>query len=449
MTHFEIILKEQPSNIFADEVPLETSWLTQMMLLPIHTLLTTNKPLVVGYAILLIFYMLTLGSSLFLSKYIDNYYPLLFWVFIPLGSILWLILSASVCFYNISTTTKVLKSISDEMINPSSHLWIALQSNFMADSGYGAQVEKKELEDWRKRLTADYSFCCPILQNNLRNSKPVSDIGMFTWDGAASASCVDRASIPKAPPSLPSTSAEESLYIPLSSISKLKAAVRHAYNHAVVGKPKVLVVILDDEKMIEDVTEGLSLEGLDVVTYYKPDDRHKCEAFIRNPKGALVTSGLLFSGMEATSVIWVMGTNPLFRKSNIRRVIDKICIISTDLRQMGNVGGFGLTIDPTFARCSLPWPSILSRCKARQCEGRIFCNSCVQVCLPSEGRGHGSRWDWLPTVRHWLLLPLTNPCSCSAMIQCKLEDENCFNQDLWIYACFVLVFLALIPTIFC
>ena len=129
-------------------------------------------------------------------------------------------------------------------------------------------------------LSAKNLFHCPILRHNLRNSKAVSDINFYTCDGAIYSESVDIASIPKAPPSLSPSVSEESLCIPLSSISKLKDAVSYAYNHEVFGKPKVVVVILDDEKLLDDVVAGLSLTGLDVVTYYKAKDREKCENFL-------------------------------------------------------------------------------------------------------------------------------------------------------------------------
>ena len=169
----------------------------------------------------------------------------------------------------------------------------------------------------------------------------------------------------------------------------------------------MLVVILDDEKLLDDVVAGLSLTGSDVITYYKPEGRDKCKEFLRNPKGALVTSGLLYSGMEAAPVIWVRGASPLFIKSNTRRVIDKICIICTDLRQIGSAWGYNLRMDSAFAQCSLPWSSILSTKLISQWKGRSVCNSCREVCHVSAGNGPGLEWDWVQTVLH-LVLPFSN-----------------------------------------
>ena len=428
-----------------DEAPLETSWISQLKLLPISILLNMDKPLIVGYVKLLAFYIVSFTSCLIFSNYIESYVPLKFWLFNLFGSIQWIRMSALERCCNISKTTDILKSIAEQLNDSFSYLWIALQSNFLNDFGYGVQITRKDVEDCRKMLFAEDTYHCPILRHNLRNSEPISDIKFVTWDGAGSARSVDIASIPKAPPSLSPTPTNESLYIPLSSISKLKLAVSYAYNHEAFGKPKVLVVILDDKKMLPDVVAGLSQTGLDVVTYFKPEDRDKCENFLRNPKGALVTSGILFSGMEAASAIWVRGANPLFFNSNTRRVIDKICIICTDLRQVGKAWGYGLKVDPTFAQCSLPWPSILSKCNLSQCKGRPVCNSCQQVCHVSAGHEHGNHgieWDWVQTVLHWVL-PFTNQCSCDALGECKLTGQTFLDQtrsmDVWFFALFTIL----------
>ena len=435
LTDFEILQKMKPSNIFVDEAPLETSWLPQMMLLPVYTLIAMNKPLTDSLVKLLFFYLFSSISCLFFSKIIDNYYPLLFWLFIISGSLLWLGMSAiifySQCLHKLSKTTNVLKSVVDQLNNSSSSfLWIALQSNLFNENGCGIQVQKKDMEDWRKILTASHRFCCPMLRHNLRNSKAATDLHFNTFIGTSTTvpRSVDIASIPKAPPSLSPTATENSLYIPLSSSSKLKDAVAHAYNHQVFGKPKAVIVILEDENLLDDVVAGLSQTGLDVITYYTPGDRDKCEAFLRNPKGALVSNGLLLSGMEAACVIWVRGPNPTNSNSNTRRAIDKMCIICTDLRQMGQAWSYGGTMimDPTFLSCSAPWPSWFSRCRDKKCKcktpKRIMCNSCVQACS-----NHSVGWDWAQSVFHWVLF-FRNPCSCNALGECKLVDKTSLKE---------------------
>ena len=269
MTYFEFLSKEKPSNIFVDEAPLEISWLAHIKLLPMSTLFTMNQPLIVGIVKLVALYIISFPPCLIFSNFMESYYPIISWLFILLGSIQWLIMSASEGSYSVSKTTDVLKSIADQLSDSSSFLWIALQSNYLHDYGnLRSQITKKDIKECRKMLAGKNLFHCPILRRNLRNSKAVSDINFYTCDGAIYSESVDMASIPKAPPSLSSSESEEWLYIPLSSISKLKDAVSYAYNHKVFGKPKVVVVILDDEKLLDDVVAGLSLTGLEVVTYY-------------------------------------------------------------------------------------------------------------------------------------------------------------------------------------
>ena len=186
-THFKNFQKEKPSNVFVDEVPIETSWYTGMGQLPILSLLTTNKPLVVGYTIQLTFYIVAFIFSLILSTCIDNNYPLLFWLFMTVGSIAWLVVSATVCFYDLSKTTDALNSIGDLVNAPSSYFWIALQSNFFREEGFGVQPSESDVEKMRKNLIAQDLFYCPVLRNNLRNSKPVTAFSHVTWDGNATA----------------------------------------------------------------------------------------------------------------------------------------------------------------------------------------------------------------------------------------------------------------------
>ena len=152
VTYFEFLSKEKPSNIFVDEAPLEISWLAHIKLLPMSTLFTMNQPLIVGIVKLVALYIISFPPCLIFSNCIESYYPIFSWLFILLGSIQWLIMSASEGSYSVSKTTDVLKSIADQLSDSSSFLWIALQSNYLHDYSFGSQIrecfKKKKLQTW-------------------------------------------------------------------------------------------------------------------------------------------------------------------------------------------------------------------------------------------------------------------------------------------------------------
>ena len=144
--------------------------------------------------------------------------------------------------------------------------------------------------------------------------------------------------------------------------------------------------------------------------------------------------------MEAASVIWVSGINPPSKRSNMLRSIDKICRILTDVRQVRHLSGYGMISDPTYATCSLPWPSVLSRCNT--CEGEMaLCNNCAQFCHFVHGHSN-LEWDWKHTVRHWML-PFTSQCSCDDNGCCKLKVQVVPNPDIVNYKFGCLSILAL------
>ena len=83
---------------------------------------------------------------------------------------------------------------------------------------------------------------------------------------------------------------------------------------------------------------------------------------------------LLFSGMEAETVIWVRGAKNEMERSNRQRAIHKLCVIDTNANYCRRAHA-DFEVDGTFARCHLPWPANMqtcSKCKLAKC---LSCNS--------------------------------------------------------------------------
>ena len=400
--------KKNPANILVDEAPLETTWWRILLTFSKSASLSRNKPLVANYVALLATFILSLICGLVSSQLLSSYYPCLISFMFVFLTITWLVVGNVTSSTSYYPTGLLLTSLPPFLGSSTSTLWIALQSNYIHDYGIAKSGSKKELEDWRKSLAP--TFCCPVLRHNLRNSHLVPKVGFFTWDGAQANHAVDIANSSPPPPSLSPTIVSTPLFIPFSLLSNLPDAIFHAYEK--LEKPTTLVILLDDKKMLNHVKKGLGQAGLTVATYLEAGDEAQCKSFLRDPVGALVTNGLLFSGMEAATIIWVKGFNPADRRSNILRAIDKLCIISRDLGQCKSMWGFQK--DSTFAQCCLPWPSILIKCS---CPGQpIICNTCSIVCHP-----HKREWTWSPTVVS-LFRPFNNPCMCKASGVCKLPS---------------------------
>ena len=215
----------------------------------------------------------------------------------------------------------------------SSFLWLALHSSPLTDYLPSVQrnfsgLSKETLENWRSRLSQ--TFTIPTLQHNLRNSNEVasaSRLGIGASSNSPQSEALPTAPAPRPLPTLPPTPLCLPILLPLHSNSQLGEAIRHI---ASLEEPGTLVVLLDDLNQQDVVKTSLAQEGLNVVTYTKPAERTSCKKFLENPKGALVTTSHLFSGMEAANVICVrVKANTVLQRSNRLRAIHRLCLISS------------------------------------------------------------------------------------------------------------------------
>ena len=182
--------------------------------------------------------------------------------------------------------------------------------------------------------------------------------------------------------------------------------------HALTLLPTPLVILLQDPAHHQQVEAALTQRNIHVVTYLGPSHLAACETFLTNPRGALVTTGTLFSGMEGASVVVVRKrVRGEMARSDRLRAIEGLVTIASD--PIDGASSCGTEVDPRFASCHLAWGATLYRCTTCR-PTPILCYHCRIVC-------HGDCKTEDPILRTHLhtLLPLTS-CSCHTTNMCKL-----------------------------
>ena len=327
------IEQEQPVNVFADEIPMERSICRRVLTLWNWVIFAKYLfPLGLGISVATLLLHTLLATSVIgtiFALYNEDSLPILMTLIAILAS--WFLLGMVTSPFSLASTTSLLTKLPTHLPSPSGHIWLALHSLPLTDNVDEAYsvLSNKELDEWRRSLMSTYSV--PCLKINLRNRHEVAKVKV---KGSSALNFDERAqTLPAASPSpyLPtrsSISRQRPLMIKLQNEAHLQNALRKAY--ASMGNPQTLVVLLDNN--FDEVGALLVKEGIDVVKYRLPSDKSKCEAFLRNPHGALITMPVLFSGMEAANVIWVRGDDMDMQRSNILRANDKLCVINTKTR---------------------------------------------------------------------------------------------------------------------
>jgi len=451
--------KEKPSHVFVDEAPFETQWDLMRWL---ATVLLTYLP----YSTAVVFFLF--GAAFFtmiiclavLTNFLSHGYLLLFIPFVaPLllccihiratsfACILAALCAADLlvitycstrfaaCFgivvrlwppvgflilpFSLSSTGSLLISLPD-LLPPSATLWIALHSAPLTDTHMaGGMISSKALEDWRRSLTK--TFSCPFLQCNLRNTPQVFkilDVNWLYYQGDEEPSISDRskalpvAGPPPLSPSLSTSPPTSPILLPLSSPSKLPEAMAHLLT-VLLPTPLVdhpVVVLMDDPAYHQQVEDALTQENIPVVTYLNPSHLASCETFLSNPQGVFLTTGALFSGMEAITTVVVQGRGLVgeMKRSHKLRAIEQIAIIDFN----PNFASIrGAKADGKFTSCNLAWGAKVYKCNT--CPSNpLLCPHCVLVC-------HGDCETEVAMGKVQNLL-LNRTCSCHSSNKCKL-----------------------------
>lgn len=462
--------KKKPSHVFVDEAPLETSWCKYLARLPLfwvynlsnRALLATlclistsliafvcRKPteaillpwspfLLPGIA------LMPLGSStsestsnVALRHFISiSVLALTFcsWLeaifgtwslrpYIKMLPCLWYLCGFRMCPFSLPKTASLLLSFPPMMSSSSSTIWLALHSVPLIDTmrGVDKSVTGEEVGVFRRMLAhsedASLAFLSLPLYHNLRNSHTVANTQSRPgYDWGQHTKVLPIASPPPPPrPCLPPPRGEppprnnSPILIPVASKSNLAAAVAHAWE--CLGCPATLVTLLDNVNLLETVEDGFSQKNLSITSYFFEEDQTKCETFLENPSGVLITSGRLFSGMEAATVIWVTGSNREMDRSNKLRAVERLCIIDTDTRDTADVAG--MKREKQFAKCQLPWPARVMSCKS--CAGHpVLCPHCATVCHQD------CQKEWNVSKFLLRLIFPKNVCTCKVSGKCKI-----------------------------
>jgi len=453
--------KEKPSHVFVDEAPFENQWafirwpatlfLTHfpestavfillfsaalftviICLAVLATFLSHNYLLlfIPFFSPVLLFCILMRATSfaclvaalctvnLLVITYFPTPFAACFGIFVPL----WPPVGFLLLPFSLSSTGSLLISLSD-LLTTSATLWIALHSAPLTDNLMSVgMISSKALKDWRRSLTP--TFTCPFLQCNLRNTPQVfkvSVVNLLSW--TLGDQNLGRSGRPKAlpvagpPPLSPSLSTSpptSPLLLPLSCPSKLPAAMAHLLT--VLPTPLVdhpVVVLMDDPTYHQQVKAALTQGNIPMVTYFSPSHLASCETFLSNPQGIFLTTGALYSGMEAITTVVVQGRGfeGEMKRSHQLRAIERIAIIDLN-PNFASIGG--AKADGRFTSCHLAWGAMVYKCNTCP-PNPLLCPHCMLVC-------HGD-CETEVAIRSSVLSSLISltSCSCHSSNKCKL-----------------------------
>ena len=446
----------QPENVMVDEAPMETNLWRKTLTL--HNSIIANLAPYFGNWVV-VFYLLMLilppFSLFFLSILLQpSWCP---WMaLITFLAPIWVLLGLAILPHDIAKTRTMLESLPKLNSFNSSCFWMAIHSFLINDVSFGfgtSKLSAEQIKEFSISLAGTYSS--PTLRHNLRNTHAIGKIGITSnvkWVNIAPN--VPKAAPPRVPPTLQAAESSRPLYIPVHSISQLDAALKRAHAH--LEKPKTIVVLLDEERLVKPIETALACLPLCVVTFTKPAESQNCEAFLKNPEGALITTSLLFSGMEAETVIWVRGAKNEMERSNRQRAIHKLCVIDTNANYCRRAR-LDFRVDGTFAKCHLPWPANMHECwmykisKCLSCNHEncprkprmLICSHCKVVChdyekvrIPPDlpplsstcsnptyiSDSDLSTNEMYRNIWHWFVP--NNSCFCQTMGQCKLQRSE-------------------------
>jgi hypothetical protein len=118
--------------------------------------------------------------------------------------------------------------------------------------------------------------------------------------------------------------------------------------------------MMEDSRDAAKVIKGLKLQNNDDLTvYFENTDTQQLQQFLEFPKGVLLTTESAFSGMEASTVIYISksGLSVNYRGSMMRAISQIVLISGGDYD-----GSYGIH-DITFMRCnSRRWLTTYYRC---------------------------------------------------------------------------------------
>ena len=161
----------------------------------------------------------------------------------------------------------------------------------------------------------------------------------------------------------------------------MEEAVKYAYRTLLKVKhgqeEKCVVILLEDGNDTSRVKNGLTMAGVTpdhLTVYLGGKDAKKLKIFLKKTKGVLLTTDVAFSGMEASSVLYLSKTGlSINHRGSMMRAVSQMVQISGACYD----SGYGI-LDMTFMRCSnQKLPAVYFICN--HCN-LIICGDCSQTC---------------------------------------------------------------------
>ena len=345
-------------------------------------------------------------------------------------------------------------------------LWLAFQSNSLADNCWASKNYKSEFNKMTRNLTHEMGFEAPKLFMNMRNSREVTQAAKTVkskyskvlskteyvnhpWDSPTtkitnainfsrdwkSSIC---SHIPTVIPILHEdldqnysrlfniATEKGKLNVILGNFSLEKTGFSLKTNPLKVGTFD-LDRTFDLDKIKEAVVNcGVEEENIFIHTFDSKHTKEDMKEFLRNQYGFLICQEELYSGMEAKSVVYCLDNHDYdIRKSkNVRATMTRACsqlnIISCYSKEKPNRFEFSsVKLDPTFIKgCDQTMDKYLFKCLSESCKKTEQCNSdgSIWICASCSlgcHQSHRIEWAWIEMrEKIWKTVKQNIKCQC-------------------------------------
>ena len=158
------IEKEQPVNVFADEIPMERSICRRVLTLWNWVIFAKYLfPLGLGISVATLLLHTLLATSVIgtiFALYNEDSLPILMTLIAILAS--WFLLGMVTSPFSLASTTSLLTKLPTQLPSPSGHIWLALHSLPLTDNVDEAYsvLSNKELDEWRGK--SDVNILSPL-----------------------------------------------------------------------------------------------------------------------------------------------------------------------------------------------------------------------------------------------------------------------------------------------
>ena len=217
-------------------------------------------------------------------------------------------------------------------------LWVALQSNQLADTAFNVQADFKEELKTMKMDLKKSGWILPTLKTNMRNQINISKINVEGTPGYDMQTCIKKL---KAETNLVG---DIPIFIKVNYKSdwnkKKNTILKYCIEEINKKDNKNIVILFDDSDGFKDI--GKDLKGLikdkTIVEYPLKQDKVKgisnVKDFIEKDNHILVTPQRYFNGCEASNIIFLSHFEQGMRNSLLRGVKNITCVKVANLAKI-------------------------------------------------------------------------------------------------------------------